>query len=197
QIRALSASLQGAAQAQEEATQAPPQAKGRAAMRRRRLLAISLSLLGVALIVAPAAQAAFGFRPGTEGFAASIVADSPGAVTPTPLTAAATHPYQLSLHVGLNTVPSFEGQPGPFPDGDLRELRIETPPGLIVNPAAIEQCSLTDFHTPRSSPFEASRSGEDCPDRSQVGTVELHTSFGDGQSRRFGLFNLDPAAGVP
>jgi hypothetical protein len=164
----------------------------------RRLLAISMLGLVALLSSAPAAHASFGFRPGDEGFAASIVADAPGSVTPIPLTAAATHPYQLALHVGLNTVPSFNGQPGPFPDGDLRDLRIESPAGLILNPAALDQCSLSDFHTPRSSPFETpSRSGEDCPDRSQVGTVEIHTSFGGGESRRFGLFNLDPAAGVP
>jgi hypothetical protein len=156
-----------------------------------------LALLASALFFAPAAGAAFGFKPGSEGFAVALDADVPGAVTPVPTEAAATHPYQLALHVGLNTVPSFNGQPGPFPDGDLRDLRIDTPPGLILNPAASDKCSLSDFHTARSSPFEESLSGEDCPDRTQVGTVEVHTSFGGGITRRFGLFNLDPAVGVP
>ena len=37
------------------------------------------------------------------------------------------------------------------------------PPGLIVNPNALDKCSLLDFHIPRDSPFEDSRSGESCP----------------------------------
>jgi hypothetical protein len=163
----------------------------------RRRGAIALAALFAALIVVPTATASFGFKVGAEGFSASILADSSGSVTPTPLLAAAIHPYQLSLHVGLNTVGSFDGQSGPFPDGDLRDLRIDAPPGLIINPAALEKCSLTVFHTSRSSPFEASRSGEDCPDRSQVGTVQIQSTFGGGEPTRFGLFNLDPAAGVP
>jgi hypothetical protein len=137
--------------------------------------------------------AGFGFKPGTEGFAIAAVADG-GA----PAVAPGSHPYQLSLEIGLNEGGEFEGQPGVvFPDGDLRNLRIEGPAGLIVNPAALPMCSPAQFRTPRVSPFEASRSGESCPDRSQVGTVELKTSFGGGQSRSFGLFNLEPAPGVP
>jgi hypothetical protein len=165
----------------------------------RRAPATAIALCTLALLAAPpAAQASFGFRPGSEGFLAALVADAPGAVTPVPSEDAATHPYRLALHVGLNTVPSFNGQPGPFPDGDLRDLRIDTPPGLILNPAAPDKCSLSDFHTPRSSPFEGpSLSGEDCPDRTQVGTVDVHTSFGGGVTRRFGLYNLDPAVGIP
>jgi hypothetical protein len=135
----------------------------------------------------------FGFLPGTAGFRAAAIADGGGGAS-----APGSHPYQLSLEIGLNQGGEFENQPGAiFPDGDLRDLRIEAPPGLIVNPAALGKCSLAQFQTPRSSPFESSRSGESCPDNSQVGTVELQTSLGGGQGRRFGLFNLEPASGVP
>jgi len=135
----------------------------------------------------------FGFLPGGEGFAVRAIADGGGGAS-----APGSHPYQLSLSVGLNQGGPFEGQGGAiFPDGDLRDLRIEAPAGLIVNPAVVDRCSLAAFSTPRSSPFEASRSGESCPDRSQVGTVEVKTSLGGGQTRRFGLFNLAPAPGVP
>ncbi len=135
----------------------------------------------------------FGFLPGTAGFAAAAIADGGGGAA-----APGSHPYALSFSIGLNTGGEFEDQPGAvFPDGDLRALRIEMPPGLIVNPAALPQCALTQFRTPRSSPFGTSLSGESCPDRSQVGTVEVATSRGGGQPRRFGLFNLEPAPGVP
>jgi hypothetical protein len=135
----------------------------------------------------------FGFLPGAAGFAVSAVADG-GAVA----TRAGSHPNQLSLAVELNEGGEFEDQPGvAFADGDLRDLRIEMPPGLTINPAVVGKCALGQFHTPRSSPFEASESGESCPDRSQVGVAELKTSQGGGQIRRFGLFALEPAPGVP
>jgi hypothetical protein len=135
----------------------------------------------------------FGFLSGTEGFAAAAHRDGGGTET-----RAGAHPYQLDFEIGLNKSGEFEYQPGVvFADGDLRDLRIEMPPGLIVNPNALDKCAAAQFHTPRSSPFEASLSGESCLDRTQVGTVELETSFGGGVLRRFGLFNLVPAPGIP
>jgi len=135
----------------------------------------------------------FGFLAGTEGFAAAVHRDGGG-----PETRSGAHPYQLDFEVNLNQAGEFEDQPGvPFADGDIRELAIEMPPGLIVNPSALEKCTLAQFNTPRVSPFEESRSGESCPDKTQLGTVEVKTSLGGGQTRRFGLFNLTPAPGIP
>jgi hypothetical protein len=137
--------------------------------------------------------AGFGFLPGTEGFAVSAPPDGGAAVAP-----AGSHPYQLSFGIGLKLGGEFEDQPGvPFSDGDLRDLHIEGPAGLIENPNALAKCTLADFHTARISPFEESHSGESCPTRTQVGTVEVQTSLGGGQVRRFGLFNLDPKPGIP
>jgi hypothetical protein len=134
----------------------------------------------------------FGFLSGTNGFAVSAIADGGAAAFQ-----AGAHPYQLDFNVGLNQGGEFEGQPGAiFSDGDIRDLTIETPPGLILNPKALDKCTLAQFHTPRVSPFETSLSGESCPDRTQVGTVEVRTSLGGGVARRFGLYNLEPAPGV-
>ncbi|HXR31313.1 MAG TPA: hypothetical protein VN752_09255, partial [Solirubrobacterales bacterium] len=136
----------------------------------------------------------FGFLAGAAGFAAAARKDGGG-----PETRAGAHPYQLDFTIGLNQGGEFEDQPGiAFPDGDIRELAIEMPPGLIVNSSALEKCTAVQFGTPRGSPFEdPSLSGESCPDRAQVGTIEIATSLGGGQTRRFGLFNLAPAPGVP
>ncbi len=135
----------------------------------------------------------FGFLPGAEGF--EMVPRAEGGA---PDALAGSHPYALTARIGLNLGGEFEGQPGvPFPDGDLRGLRLEMPPGLLLNPAVVPKCTAAEFHTPRSSPFEASRSGESCPDASQVGTVEVHTSLGGGTAWRFGVFNLAPSPGVP
>jgi hypothetical protein len=140
--------------------------------------------------------AGFGFQAGTNGFSAFAPADGGE-----PASLAGLHPYQLNFHVGLNLGGEFEGQPGlHFPDGDMRGLHINMPPGLILNPNALPKCSLVDFHKKRESPFESgehqNRSGESCPDNTQVGTVEVRTSLGGGITRRFGLFNLDPPPGV-
>ncbi|MBA3865816.1 MAG: hypothetical protein H0X42_05650 [Solirubrobacterales bacterium] len=146
----------------------------------------------------------FGFLPGTQGFGVSAIADGGEAATQP-----GSHPYRLSFTIGLNKGGEFEGQPGvDFPDGDVRDLRLEMPQGLIVNPSVVAQCRLVEFNTPRESPFENSHSGENCPGKSQVGTVEVETSLskgareeaeggGEGAGLRFGLFNLVPANGVP
>jgi hypothetical protein len=141
--------------------------------------------IAIALLGAPAASASFGFLPGAEGFSATAEAEG-GA----PAFQAGSHPMALTMKVGFNRA-------GQFADGDLRELSLELPPGLIENPTAVPQCSQADFETPRSSPFEDSRSGEDCPDRTQVGTIAIESSEGGGETRTFGLFNLAPPPGVP
>jgi hypothetical protein len=147
---------------------------------------VATAIATAALLLAPASAAAdFGFLPGEEGFAVDIRADGGTAATTT-----GSHPYQMDIMLG------FKAQSGtPFPDGDLRGLRIGMPPGLTLNPAAVPKCSSL-FHIPRSSPFAETRSGESCPDASQVGTVEVESNVSD-VPRRFGVFNLDPPPGVP
>ncbi|HSS41625.1 MAG TPA: hypothetical protein VLK37_03645 [Solirubrobacterales bacterium] len=107
-------------------------------------------------------------------------------------TQAGSHPVALEMSVDLQT----EGS-GPFSEGDLRDLSIESPPGLIENPTVLPPCSQADFLTPRESPWEESRSGESCPDRTQVGTLTVRSSYGGGEERSFGVFNLQPPPGAP
>lgn len=127
---------------------------------------------------------------GIAGFAAAAITDGGEAAT-----LPSSHPYQLSFGIRMNAGGEFEGQPSAtFPDGDIRDLKLEMPQGLFLNPSITPACSRAAFHTPRLSPFEASRSGESCPDETQVGTVKLSTSQGD---LTFGLFNLVSSPGVP
>lgn len=144
-------------------------------------------LVCAAALLSPAHAAAFGFLPGAEGFDAAVL-DEGGQLA----TEAGSHPIALSLDV------NFQQQGGgPFTAGDLRDLSIELPPGLIENPTAVPLCTQADFHTPRDSPFEESLSGENCPDRTQVGIVTVRSSFGGGTTRTFGLFNLAAPPGTP
>jgi hypothetical protein len=151
-----------------------------------RLLPLCIAL--VAMTAVPASAAAVGFLPGEEGFDAQVL-DEGGQVAKD----AGSHPVALSFE--LNFKP--DGGGAPFPEDDLRDLSLELPPGLIENPRAVPACSDVLFHTPRSSPFEASLSGEDCRDRSQIGIATLRSSRGGGEIRTFGVFNLSPPPGAP
>ena len=164
-------------------------------MNRRSFVVAGVACLVAALVgISPSsASAAFGLRPGTEGFSVSAREEGGSADHQ-----AGSHPYRLTTTINLNLAGESPGEPGvPFSDGDLRELRLDLPPGLIENPAAVPQCSLAQFHTPRTSPFEApSQSGENCPDNTQVGVVTVTSSHAGGP-RTFGIFNLEPPPGAP
>ena len=107
-------------------------------------------------------------------------------------TQAGSHPVALEMSVGL----AAQGG-GLFGEGDLRDLSLEMPPGLVENTTVLPACAQAAFLTPRSSPWEESLSGESCPDRTQLGTLTLRSSHGGGEERTFGLFNLQPPPGAP
>ena len=151
---------------------------------RRGLLSGLLVLLALGLSPA-CAQAAFGFLPGSEGFSAETLAEGGG-----PDLLSGSHPYELRLGVAMKTA-------GGYTEGDLRDLRVDLPAGLLENPDALPKCTPAEFEVPRSSPFEESASGESCPAGTQIGTIALRTSHGGGELRTFGLFNLVPGPGIP
>jgi hypothetical protein len=154
----------------------------------KRLLAfLAPGLLALGVLLSPAAAQGFQFLPGEEGFSARAIADG-GATAKQ----AGLHPYQLDVGVGFE----LDDQPGSLsPDGDVRNLTIDLPTGLLLNPSAINSCTRVNFQRPRQSEFETT-SGESCPDSSQVGTVELTSGRNGGETRRYGLFNLTPSNGV-
>jgi hypothetical protein len=135
----------------------------------------SLAVL-VLLAAAAPAQAGLILRPGPAGFDAGAV-EAGGE----PASEANSHPFALRFHIGLD--PSSE---------DFRDLSMELPPGLFANPTALPRCSQAQFNSSRTSPYEASQSGESCPDGSQLGTITVSTP---GTTRTFGLFNLAPGPG--
>jgi hypothetical protein len=153
-------------------------ARGRQIRRSSRSRALLSALLATAAIlcVAPAGAGAFAFQPGEAGF--SIATSAAGG----PASLAGSHPHAIAYRLG-------------FDEGSLRNLHIQMPPGLLENQTTISQCSQAKFQTHRTSPFEASLSGESCPDQTQVGVVSV--SREGGETRSFGLFSLEPAAGVP
>ena len=152
-----------------------------------RLATLAAVLAFAALWLVPAAaQADFGFASGDEGFNVSATAEggTEGA------TLAGSHPYSLITEMNFNRV-------GKVADGNLRNLQLDQPSGLIENPTAVPRCGADQFATPRSSPFEESQSGESCNGVTQIGVVTLQTSHGGGETRTFGVFNLAPSPGFP
>ena len=160
---------------------------------RTRLGTVLLSSAAALLLIAPIAQADFGFLPGSAGFEVSATqrGDDPARL-------AGSHPFDISTEVNFKLAPESPSESGiHFTDGDLKSLSIDLPPGLIENPQAVARCSQELFHTPRVSPFAPTLSGESCPDKTQIGTIEMRTSFGGGSTRTFGVFNLNPPPGFP
>jgi hypothetical protein len=154
-------------------------------MRARLVTLLCACAVLVVLGVPAQASAAFGFLAGSAGFEALVTRDG-GA----PVSQAGSHPAAFIAHLAFN-------QQGAFSDGDVRDLSLELPPGLIENPSAVAQCSQAAFHSPRKSPFETSRSGESCSDGAQIGVLSLTSSHGGGETRSFGIFNLQPPPGAP
>jgi hypothetical protein len=147
----------------------------------RQIPVLALVILA-ALIFPGAANADFGFLAGSEGFSVATKNKDGTAVFQ-----AGGHPYVFEAKVGLNST-------GGESDGDLKQLRLSLPAGLLFNPTAIDECDAADFATPRVSPYETSASGESCPNSTQIGVIGFQVA---GATRHFGLFNLKPAFGVP
>ena len=154
-------------------------------------VALALALLSLG---APTAQADFGFKPAAEGFSSQPLREG-GA----PDQRAGAHPALLRTEINFNLGEELPSDPGvPVTEGDVRDLEIELPPGLVENPASAPKCSQAKFHTPRgTTAFEESLSGESCPEDSQVGILTLRSSYGGATARSFGLFNLAPPPGAP
>lgn len=145
----------------------------------------ALVLGALSILVPSTASASFGLLPGEEGFSAAAYAE--GSLK---AEQAGSHPSALEIHVGFNQAEGFS-------DGDPRNLELALPPGLIENASVVSECSQNAFGTPRSSPFEESLSGESCPDGSQIGVVTVDSSYGGGERRSFGVFNLEAPSGAP
>jgi hypothetical protein len=148
------------------------------------IAAASAILLGFAAD-AVASSGEFGFLPGAEGFSA-VAREENGSVDDV----AGSHPYSLTVTAG------FQAEEG-MTSGDVRNLHIDLPPGLLENSTAVPRCTQSAFQAPRQSPFEASHSGESCPDRTQIGVVGVRSSYGGGSTRWFGVYNLEPPPGAP
>lgn len=114
----------------------------------------------------------------------------------TAATKAGSHPatYEaVSLDVNRKVNPPGQGGVE-VPDGDIRDVRVDLPKGMVFNPQAAEKCTEAQLET--LSP--EGTTGPACPAGSMVGVIKVMNSggatFGLGASP---LYNMVPPAGAP
>lgn len=122
--------------------------------------------------------APFDFLPGEEGLSAPATDDEGFAVKQ-----AGSHPYQWTLQQGFSSTQAGSILIGA--EGGLRNLTVELPRGLLVDPAATPYCAEVQLHS------------LECPDATQVGVVTVLTSSGGPESIAAPIFNMPPPPGIP
>jgi hypothetical protein len=110
---------------------------------------------------------------GFEGFSFSVTNEDGSANTQ-----AGSRPYAITADIGLNQTVDSEGKITTA--GSVKDLGLELPEGMIVNPYAAPLCTDTQF------------SSNDCPDSAAVGVA--FTTF-EGKMFPAAVYNLVPAPG--
>ena len=144
------------------------------------LLGMLAAVVGAASmgVAAPAAWAEFGITPGN--FAAGACADET-ANCGHPDLQAASRPFNTFVKFALNQNGSKEVE------GQVRRIRVDSPPGIVFNPHAIPTCELAQLAKAECSP------------QSIIGKVSgtEETSKGTDTPFETFIFNLVPPPGAP
>jgi hypothetical protein len=112
-----------------------------------------------------------------------------------PFTQAGGHPDKITTQVDFPTYQHPKWGIG-FPVEGLKDLPVETPLGVIGNPAEFPQCTLEELS---SSEISVAGQGPYCPQGSQIGTATVRFNPGS-ETAAYGpvaLFNMVPSLGVP
>ena len=150
-------------------------------LRRKGLMAALLACFALAAFGAPAAQAEFGIN----NFDVTFKNENGS-----PATQAGSHPFALTTSFGVNY--SLGGPYGYMIDGNIKDLILDQPRGLVGDATAITQCPAADFLNVSKSILENTTS---CADDTVVGiqAAELEPGF----SAAGPVYNLTPPPGVP
>jgi hypothetical protein len=154
-------------------------------MSRARTYAIVVAFCGLLLgAFSPAsASAAFGLLPGAEGFDGAVSLANGQAAT-----LAGSHPFEATTSFALKTkIDPGTGQP--VPDGNLKDVEVELPAGLVGNAESTPKCTQDQI---RQYPVT-------CPAASQVGTIGLTFGywFGTFENPPIPIYNMEAPEGVP
>ena len=136
----------------------------------------------IAILATVAALALFGFAPTPAGAAfgfkqLGVDFSAEGGAT---AGRAGSHPLAWTTSLSLNTIPGSES--GELPEGELKDLRIQLPAGLVGTPGLLPRCPRADFLAGTCSADAA------------LGDVALETSA-ETKGSKYPLYNLIPQPG--
>jgi hypothetical protein len=165
------------------------------------LLAALATSLSLSIAPGPA-LASFGFQSTVFSVNEAPIPESEFALIGPPDVQAGSHPWGVTIALNLHEVPG-EKPETVIPDGDLKDLQVKLPAGLIGGGNGIEQCTIQELQTPprgreipSGSTLELSPTG--CPADSQVGIAKLRNLPGlSMKPLQFGVYNLEPPPGIP
>jgi hypothetical protein len=117
-----------------------------------------------------------------------------------PVTGAGSHPYAYTTSFVVNTEVAPPGSSAPLQPagGNLKEIEVPLPPGLLANPTALRRCTSQQFNSIHSvNPGGGDAYPNECPAASAVGVVAVRQFEGAGGNIRAPLYNLVPPKGMP
>jgi hypothetical protein len=147
-----------------------------------RRLGASVSALAASasLLFAGSAMADFGVQPGSFTAEVNDQAEQP-------YTQAGGHPYSASTSFTFNTKTNSASEI--IPDGVVKDIVAELPPGFAGNPQAVPQCSEAEF----KGGFYA-----ECPAATQVGRTVVNGALGTFREVvTVPVYNMKPGPGQP
>ena len=134
------------------------------------------ALLGALALALALSALLFAAAPARAAFGIASLATTASNENGTPDFRAGSHPFSYRFDFAMNT--DGEGQP----EGNLRTVEVDLPPGLIGDPGAVPRCSRAEFDP-----------AANCQLSSQVGLVEASV-IGLG-TIRLPLYNVTPPPG--
>jgi hypothetical protein len=152
-------------------------------------LAVLIALVALATFAAPA-LASFGFQSGSFE---NVFTDENG--LPDALAPAGSHPFAMTTVFKFKTL---ETGGLLVPDGDVKDIVVNLPAGLVGNPTATPRCTIEQFNT-RNPRLSQGFSGAGCPNETQVGIagIELNVPEEEAATQYYGIYNLVAPPGVP
>ncbi len=147
----------------------------------RAALIVTLALCATAGVLLTGAGTAAGFDSTPSGFGFEQFDGSSLAAGERLDMQAGSHPQEMSFTFALNTVEGPHGE-ALSAGGDLRDLELGLPAGLIVNADAVPRCT------------QRALDEETCAAIDQVGEVTLKTASGEETSK---VYNMAPPGTAP
>jgi hypothetical protein len=114
---------------------------------------------------------------------------------------AGSHPFEYTTSFAVRTEPSVSSSTFPLTaaGGDLKDIEVALPPGLVGNPTSTELCTQQQFANAHLVilPGGHNTFPTDCPDGSAIGLVALDQLNGVGVLTPYPLYNLVAPKGMP